>query len=59
MNFAFPSEVYVAITDSAHPYRDRGGDITALGKETDGSDDSAVALLQNKGVLVQVGMTGY
>ncbi|CZT23017.1 uncharacterized protein RCC_08727 [Ramularia collo-cygni] len=59
LDFATPCDVFVAVTDSANLYSDRGGDLVALGMDGDGGDNPAVVIMGAKGRLVHVGMTNY
>lgn len=59
LNFGFPCEVYVSVTDATHLYQDTNDDLVALGEEEDGSDHPVVIIMGRRGCLVQVGQTGF
>jgi hypothetical protein len=55
-----PCEVFVALTDKTHLFDADADALVAIGKvETGADDDPVTVLLLNRGVLVQVGHTGY
>lgn len=52
LRFAFPCEVFMVITDEVIPLSDQSGDLVSV------EQIAALELLQHKGELMQIGVTG-